>query len=136
MKALVLAMVRAWNAQKPERAWAGNYCIKLSKNDDFQKTCSNVNLEHAFKAIKHAPNRFWPQSAKIASKSLLKSGTRRKKLTWCKKVWEYLNCSVARIPGRLLTPKIQQNSILLQKSLNGVCLDSTSAILHFPSSRK
>ena len=31
VKALVLAMVGAWNALKPERAWAGNYCLKLSE---------------------------------------------------------------------------------------------------------
>ena len=32
VKALVLTMVRAWNAQKPERAWARDYYLKLVKS--------------------------------------------------------------------------------------------------------
>ena len=40
----------------------------------------------------------------MAPKSLLKSGTRRKNPTRCEKVSEFLNCSLAAAPRRLLTP--------------------------------
>ena len=54
-------------------------------------------------------------SAKMAPKRYQKAGTRRKNPTRWKKECESLNYSVARIPGRLLTLKIQQIPIFASK---------------------
>jgi len=56
---------------------------------------------HALKARSKLVSR---KNEKMTDKSLLKSGTRRKNPTRCKKEWKSLNSSVAAEPVRLLTP--------------------------------